>query len=306
MKKLTVKERTKAWREIISGRDKLFTPEYIAYLARHCFKLKPGMRCLDVGTGEGFIVFSLLKFVLPCGSITGIDCDEGLLRTARKLASKAGLTENIRFRKGDACALPYKDNSFDRVVCQTLLMHLPEPEAGLREMVRVTKPGGLVICIEPDNAYQISYDNAGLDDPRQWERYNAFYFRHFLEIRGRRICDNMIGRRLPFMLHAQGLKNITIRRNERVLIELPEGRGDGGEAAGDKHALAKDAPAPVPVKLTKKQLAELERVVGKPLAHWFLRFKPKHDSLSAELTARGEKYFLTEIPLFIATGKKPK
>jgi SAM-dependent methyltransferase len=305
MKKLSAKERTKAWREIISGRNKLFTPEYMAYLAKDCFKLKPGMRCLDVGTGEGFIVFSLLKYVLPGGSFTGFDCDEGLLRAARRLASKAGLTDSARFRKGDACRLPYNDASFDCVLCQTLLMHLPEPEAGLREMVRVAKPGGMVVCIEPDNAYQISYDNAGLGDPREWERYSAFYFRHFLQIRAQKICDNMIGRRLPFLLHAQGLKDITIRRNERVLMELPEGRGECGDGACEGHTRRKKAPAaPAPVKLTKKQLAELERVVGKPLAHWLLRFKPKHDALEAELTARGEKVSLVEIPLFIATGRK--
>jgi ubiquinone/menaquinone biosynthesis C-methylase UbiE len=298
--KLTAEERTKAWRKIISGRNKLFTPEYMAYLARHSFKLKPGMKCIDVGTGEGFIVFSLLKYVLPGGSITGVDCDEGLLRIARRLASKAGLTESVRFRKGDACKLPYKDNSFDRVLCQTLLMHLPEPDAGLDEMVRVAKPGGLVICIEPDNSYQISYDNAGLGDLKEWERYSAFYFRHFLEIREQKICDNMIGRRLPAMLHAKGLRDITIRRNERVLMELPEERGVGG----CEHAPSKGAPAAAPLKLRKKQLAELERIVGKPLAHWLLRFKPRHEALDAELTARGEKISVTEIPLFIATGRK--
>lgn len=281
----------------------LYTPEYLAYLAKHCFKFKPGMKCLDVGTGEGFMVFSLSKYILPGGSFVGIDCDEGLLRTARRLASKAGLTESVRFRKGDACKLPYKDNTFDRVICQTLLMHLPVPEAGLSEMVRVTKPGGLVVCIEADNAYRICYDNAGFDNLKEWERFYAFYFRHFLDIRERKICDNMIGRRLPALLHAQGLEDITMRRNETVHMELPEERGKVSETGREVHAPAEDPPAAVP-KLSKKQLAELERVVGKSLARWFLRFKPRLDAKEAFLSARGEKLSVLEMPLFIATGRK--
>jgi SAM-dependent methyltransferase len=60
----------------------------------------------------------------------------------------AGLS--IGFEAGDAEQLPYPDASFDVARAERLLLYLPDPERGLREMRRVTKPGGAVSAIEPD------------------------------------------------------------------------------------------------------------------------------------------------------------
>ena len=61
-------------------------------------------------------------------------------------------SERFRFEQGVAEALPYDDEAFDLVTCQTVLMHVADPEAVIAEMVRVTKRGGLVLASEPNNA----------------------------------------------------------------------------------------------------------------------------------------------------------
>ena len=60
-------------------------------------------------------------------------------------------------------ALPFADPSFNLVFCRYLLLHLPDPDAATREMIRVVKPGGWTIAFEPDRLFDMSYpENAGL------------------------------------------------------------------------------------------------------------------------------------------------
>ncbi|HEY1597827.1 MAG TPA: methyltransferase domain-containing protein [Thermoleophilaceae bacterium] len=52
------------------------------------------------------------------------------------------------------------DASFDLVTCQTVLIHLADPRAGIREMLRVTKPGGMVLAAEPNNRASVVVDSS--------------------------------------------------------------------------------------------------------------------------------------------------
>ena len=79
-----------------------------------------------------------------------------MVELARKLVP-AG-----EFHQGDAQSLPFPDNSFDAAVCNYGVIHVPEPERALREMVRVVRPGGRVAIgvwdsIMPDNAFNLLY-----------------------------------------------------------------------------------------------------------------------------------------------------
>src|SRR4029079_1327620 len=69
--------------------------------------------------------------------------------SARAIAR--GLEDRFSYRQGEAQRLPFPDSSFDLTTCQTLLIHLPDPGAAIAEMLRVTKPGGLVAVAEPNN-----------------------------------------------------------------------------------------------------------------------------------------------------------
>jgi ubiquinone/menaquinone biosynthesis C-methylase UbiE len=106
---------------------------------------------LDVGCGE-FHWSRLLSRYMNSPEITGLDSDpkwsNSELEKYTKYFPKAA---NVKLISGFADALPFPDNSFDVVTCQTVLIHLADPQKAILEMKRVTKPGGVVICVEPNN-----------------------------------------------------------------------------------------------------------------------------------------------------------
>jgi len=105
--------------------------------------LHPGETILDVGCGSGVLDRWLARHTGGAHRITAVDIHRTLLREAAALATKEGLAEHIEFREGNAEVLPFGDNSFD-VTMSATVMELLDAERMLREMVRVTRPGGRV------------------------------------------------------------------------------------------------------------------------------------------------------------------
>ncbi|MFA5262510.1 MAG: class I SAM-dependent methyltransferase [Opitutaceae bacterium] len=107
-------------------------------------------KALDVGCGIGVWGRCLAPFLPSDCVLTGIDRESRWIEEARKRS--AGI-ENIKalFQQGEAERLPFLDNSFDLVTCQTLLIHIKDPVAVIREMIRVLVPGGLLVIVEPSN-----------------------------------------------------------------------------------------------------------------------------------------------------------
>lgn len=112
---------------------------------------EPGMTIIDVGCGLGYVGYTYWKFFGKGGHYVGVDIRPALLRDAREAAGDWAAGGRAVFTVGDVYKLPLADCSADRVVCQTLMIHLEKPKAALAEMIRVLKPGGWIICIEPDN-----------------------------------------------------------------------------------------------------------------------------------------------------------
>jgi ubiquinone/menaquinone biosynthesis C-methylase UbiE len=92
-----------------------------------------GMRVLDVCCGPGMLSAGALD---RGAEAVGLDFSVEAVELARKLVPKG------RFERGDAQALPFPAGHFDAVLCGYGLMHLPEPAAALREILRVLRPGG--------------------------------------------------------------------------------------------------------------------------------------------------------------------
>lgn len=116
-----------------------------AYLIPH---IKPTDIILDVGCGPGSITADLAALVSQ-GKVIGCDSVESVLQQASDNAASRNLS-NVSFKAADANALPFEDNSFDIVHCHQVLQHVKDPVAILKEMRRVTKPGGLVAAREAD------------------------------------------------------------------------------------------------------------------------------------------------------------
>ena len=105
--------------------------------------LAPGMDVLDVGCGPGTITADLARLVAP-GRVTGLDSAAGVVTQAR--AAHPGAD----FVVGDVYALDFTDDSFDVVHAHQVLQHLDDPVTALREMRRVTRPGGVVAVRDVD------------------------------------------------------------------------------------------------------------------------------------------------------------
>ncbi|MEU8887996.1 methyltransferase domain-containing protein [Streptomyces sp. NPDC048442] len=131
-----------------------------AYLVPH---LRPGQRVLDIGCGPGTITADLATLVGPEGHVTGVDFAAGVLDQARRTAADRGL-ENIEFARADVHALGFPDGSFDVVHAHQVLQHVGDPDAALREMRRVCRPGGIVAARDSDYAAMAWYPEPPLLD----------------------------------------------------------------------------------------------------------------------------------------------
>jgi len=128
-----------AWREELSP---LFAPAQIA----------AGQDILDIGCGPGFAVLELAQVVGPEGSATGVDLNARFIDEANQRAE--GM-ENVSFVQVRDHVLPFDDASFDRVICKNVLEYVPSAADSLREVHRVTRPGGKVHVIDSDWGFVI-------------------------------------------------------------------------------------------------------------------------------------------------------
>lgn len=108
----------------------------------------PHLSLLDVGAGSGSISVAFAK-AIPDGRVTATDVNKDILPRAQAIAESAGVA-NIDFQQADVYKLPFADATFDITHCHQVLCHLKAPTDALREMLRVTKPGGLVAAREGD------------------------------------------------------------------------------------------------------------------------------------------------------------
>lgn len=103
-------------------------------------EIGPGDMVLDVATGAGDPALSVADEVGPSGKVVGIDPAPKLIEGARRAAAQMGI-KNSQFEIATADALPFSAETFDAEICRFGVMFFPSPVDGVREMLRVLKPG---------------------------------------------------------------------------------------------------------------------------------------------------------------------
>ncbi len=98
----------------------------------------PHLRWIDIGCGNGAFTQLLVERCAPL-AVEGVDPSDGQLAFARERLA----TPVAQFRRGDAMALPFADDSFDAAVMALVVFFISDPARGVAEMARVVRPGGL-------------------------------------------------------------------------------------------------------------------------------------------------------------------
>ncbi|WP_036696332.1 demethylmenaquinone methyltransferase [Paenibacillus taiwanensis] len=146
-----------------------------AYTMRK-MNVQPGQTALDLCCGTGDWTIQLAQ-ASQTGAITGLDFSPHMLSFGQKKVDKLGLHNQIKLIEGNAMALPFADDSFDFVTIGFGLRNVPDFMQVIREMRRVVKPGGKVVCLE-------------LSKPT-WQPFKGlyyFYFRNMLPLLGKLIA----------------------------------------------------------------------------------------------------------------------
>jgi ubiquinone/menaquinone biosynthesis C-methylase UbiE len=130
------------------------------------------------GCGAGFLAEVCGDGAASC--FVGVDISAGML-------AKARAHQDLLVR-GDSTRLPFADASFDTVFARSLLYHLPDPEAGVCEMLRVLKPGGKMIVLD-------THKTITSDLPRRLANRGEHFDEDHKNFRSRELTD-LIGRHL--------------------------------------------------------------------------------------------------------------
>jgi len=167
--------------------------------------LRSADRVLDVGCGSG--EFTAVLAEESPGRVVGADRDPDLLAAADCEAVRA-----------DAHTLPFPDDTFDVVACQALLVNLPDPTRALREFARVTRAGGRVAAVEPDNAAVSVESSVGAEAALAARARDLYVDGASTDVALGGVRD---------LFGSVGLSGVTVRRYEQTLtVEPPYSEGD--------------------------------------------------------------------------------
>ncbi len=145
-------------------------------------KLEP-KTVLDMATGTADMAILACRLLDP-DKITGLDLSAEMLELGRKKVEKEGLANKIELVKGDGEAISFPDNSFDAVMVAFGVRNFENLENGLREMLRVLKPGGKLVILEfskPNWGFKNLYNvYMGIVAPEvaRWFRQNKDAYRY--------------------------------------------------------------------------------------------------------------------------------
>lgn len=186
--------------------------------------LKQHQSLLDVGCGLCHWSRLLTPYLAENPGIYAVDndpkwavADPEVKKDFRKLGAQFSL------QAADARTLPFEDDFFDMVTCQTVLIHIKNPAQALSEMKRVLKPGGTILCVEPNNRIQslikssLSADDS-VEEILEHVKY-ALIYEKGKKKRGE--GDNSLGDLLPGMFSEAGFRNIEVRLSDKAIAMYP-------------------------------------------------------------------------------------
>ncbi len=168
--------------------------EYLDFM-----RIDAAQTVLDMGCGTGVAARVIARRPGFAGKVTGIDLSPYLAEVATRLATEEGVAERVEFRAGDTRSLDLYDGMFDAVVAHTLMSHVDDPLAVIKEAARVVKCGGMVGVFDGDYA-SLTF---GHDDPEQGKRYDELIISAI-------VASPRVMRQMPRLLREAGLEMLRV------------------------------------------------------------------------------------------------
>jgi SAM-dependent methyltransferase len=197
---------------LLRTRNSFWNIDYLEFLVYKVWKIEKPIDVIDFGCGFGFLGQMLLPLLPEGSTYTGVDINEKLIADAEQFFNTTNFKTN--FIKKDIYSFA-SDRKYDLAICQAFLRHINNPINALQKMIESVNNGGLVVCIEVNREFEndglfikgIDYSylctKNGID--KKWSKE--------LECQGR---DYAVGIRAPFLMSKLGLKEISVRMNDKI------------------------------------------------------------------------------------------
>jgi ubiquinone/menaquinone biosynthesis C-methylase UbiE len=187
---------------------------------RACFPRAVGGAMIDLGCGPGDIPIRFAR-TLPGFTVTAVDGSESMTALAKQAAKQAGVEDRVRALRARLPMLPLPLQSFDAVVSNSLLHHMPDPKGFWNEVMRLGKPGATVLIMDllrpetPERARRIVDQYSGSEAPvLKQDFFNS-------------LCAAFTLREIRYQIRARGLGGLVCElasdRHWIVWGHLPKG-----------------------------------------------------------------------------------
>ena len=261
-------------------RGRWWNADFTKFL-RETLEPRAGHRILDVDCGAGTAEVSLGQREISQLRLYAVDLI--LPRVLEAVQTTHAHNTRVGFAVADACRLPFGNDVFDSTFCVAVLQHVRDASTAVQECTRVTRPGGRVLVIEPDNVgrYWYSSSDAGA---RAFDLAAEF----FKALEGRAdVLDRAPGPKIPALFTRHGIDPVAIRLFPVLVVRL-------------------GAPAPA-VWEARGQIVRgaIDRVQDEPLRRLGADYLRVLDAYAEEAAAAGRRFVeIQSTMLFATVGQK--
>ena len=186
-------------------RERWWDDNFTAFLAE-TLKPRPGKRILDVGCGEGLAEVSIGGLQISQVRLFGIDFVPSKVAEARQ--ALAAHNQRAAFAAGDARRLPFATAAFDSIFCVAVLQHIDDAGAAVAELARVTRTGGRVVAVEPDNSARYFFSSVPAGELAFTTARRFFAALSEARAEG---TDPAVGPQLPALFERHGIEALDVR-----------------------------------------------------------------------------------------------
>jgi SAM-dependent methyltransferase len=207
------------------ARDYWWNDDYLELLA-HRLHIDYCNTLVDIGCGKGMMGFKFSRYMPVGGKVYGVDFEPAYIEEAQQRAQSLYQHNTIdySFLVGNATSIPLPDACADLTLCQTLLIHVKNPQQVIQEMIRITKPGAWVLALEPNNLVpNLMFDRYGETDFDVDSTLDVLEVKLRIERGKKRLGEgfNSLGDVLPDLFLKAGLLDTKVWISDKALSIIP-------------------------------------------------------------------------------------